>query len=67
LGDKMDMYLATDAHPRSVAHIDASAGVRIGDVLPMYFDMSRVHFFEPGEVGPRLAKNGSISRYGAPC
>jgi multiple sugar transport system ATP-binding protein len=57
LGDKMDVYLATDHHPRIVAHLDAYSGVRAGQRLTMYFDLSRVHFFELGENGKRLAEN----------
>jgi multiple sugar transport system ATP-binding protein len=66
LGDKMAVYLATDKHPRSVAHVDAFAGVKAGETLDMYFDMNRVHFFEPGEIGPKLARNRTLSPVGAP-
>ena len=66
LGDKMDVYLATDHHKRSVAHVDAFAGVKAGETMNMYFDMGRVHFFEPGEIGPKLAHNGSLSPVGMP-
>ena len=66
LGDKMDVFLATDRHPKTVAHVDAFAGVRAGDTLEMFFDMSRVHFFEPGEIGPRLAQNRTLAATGAP-
>jgi multiple sugar transport system ATP-binding protein len=57
LGDKMDVYLATDKHPHSVAHVDAFLGVKAGETLPMYIDLDRVHFFEPGELGKKIAKN----------
>jgi multiple sugar transport system ATP-binding protein len=66
LGDKMDVYLATDTHPKAVAHVDAFAGVRAGDTLQLFFDMNRVHFFEPGEVGPKLAHNATLSPTGMP-
>ena len=66
LGDKMDVYVKTDKHPKAVAHVDAFAGVQVGDTLNMFFDMSRVHFFEPGEIGPKLAQNKSIAATGAP-
>ena len=55
LGDKMDVTLATDAHPRVVAHLDAFSGVQAGQPLRMFFDLSRVHFFEPGDEGKRIA------------
>jgi multiple sugar transport system ATP-binding protein len=66
LGDKMDVYVATDEHPKAVAHVDAFAGVKVGDTLEMFFDMGRVHFFEPGEIGPKLAHNESLSPVGMP-
>jgi multiple sugar transport system ATP-binding protein len=66
LGDKMDVYLATDKHPKTVAHVDSFAGVKAGDTLNMFFDMNRVHFFEQGEIGPKLAHNQSLSPTGAP-
>jgi len=55
LGHKMDVYLSTERHPRVVAQIDSNAELRRGESLAMYFDMSRVHFFEPGENGRKLA------------
>ncbi|MFO7178129.1 MAG: sn-glycerol-3-phosphate ABC transporter ATP-binding protein UgpC [Pseudomonadota bacterium] len=57
LGDKMDVYLSTDRHPHVVAHMDAFAGIKAGQPLEMYFDLSRVHFFEPGENGKRIGSN----------
>jgi multiple sugar transport system ATP-binding protein len=57
LGHKMDVYLATERHPRSVAQIDAYASVRVGESMPVFFDMSRVHFFEAGENGQKLIRN----------
>ena len=66
LGDKMDVYLATDQHPKTVAHVDAFAGIGAGETLEMFFDMGRVHFFDTGEIGSKLAKNASLSPVGAP-
>ena len=60
LGHKMDVYLSTAHHPRAVAQIDSYADVRRGQHLPVFFDMSRVHFFEPGENGQKLVRNASI-------
>jgi len=60
LGHKMDVYLATDRHPRAVAQIDSSAELQRGESLPIFFDLSRVHFFEPGENGVKLVHNTSI-------
>ncbi|HKO48213.1 MAG TPA: sn-glycerol-3-phosphate ABC transporter ATP-binding protein UgpC [Polyangiaceae bacterium] len=60
LGHKMDVYLSTARHPRAVAQIDSYAEVQRGETLPVFFDMSRVHFFEPGENGAKLVHNTSI-------
>ena len=60
LGHKMDVYLSTSSHPRSVAQIDASAGVHPGENMVVFFDMARVHFFEAGENGKKLVRNASI-------
>ena len=60
LGHKMDVYLSTQTHPRSVAQIDSSATLRPGEHLPIYVDMSRVHFFESGETGRTLVRNASV-------
>jgi len=57
LGDKMDVYLGTPRHPRSIAHVDARGGILVGETLPIFIDTSRVHFFAPGEPGARIAKN----------
>ncbi|MEP7049214.1 MAG: sn-glycerol-3-phosphate ABC transporter ATP-binding protein UgpC [Pseudomonadota bacterium] len=59
LGHKMDVYLSTARHPKAVAQIDSDAGVRVGDVLPVFFDMARVHFFEAGDNGKKLIRNTS--------
>lgn len=64
LGDKMNVYVATDKHEKAVAHMDAFGGTRAGDVVDMHFDMGRVHFFETGEVGPKLAHNDTLSPTG---
>lgn len=61
-GDRMDVYLATARHPRSVAQLQAHLGMRPGDELPVYFDPARMHFFETGESGRRVAANPSDPR-----
>jgi multiple sugar transport system ATP-binding protein len=55
LGDKMDVVVATARHPHSVAHVDAHAGIRVGEILPVFIDIDRAHFFAPGAVGERIA------------
>jgi multiple sugar transport system ATP-binding protein len=64
LGDKMDVHLATKQRTKAIAHVDAFAGIKPGDALDLYFDMNRVHFFAPGEIGPKLAHNRSLSPMG---
>jgi multiple sugar transport system ATP-binding protein len=60
LGHKMDVYLQTNTHARSVAQIDSYSGVRAGESMPVFFDMQRVHFFEAGEHGKKLVRNTSL-------
>ena len=60
LGHKMDVYLSTSATPKAVAQIDSSAGVHAGENMQIFFDMARVHFFEPGENGQKLVRNSAI-------
>lgn len=59
LGDKMDVYLATERHDHLVAHLDASLPTQAGERLDVYVDPAKVHFFEPGETGRRLAQNAT--------
>jgi multiple sugar transport system ATP-binding protein len=54
LGDKMDVTLATGRATRLVAHVDAVAGVQPNQTRPVYLDLSRAHFFEPGAPGPSV-------------
>ena len=55
LGDKMDVYISTTSHSHVIAHIDAHRGLVPGDTRPMHFDLNRMHFFELGELGAKLA------------
>ena len=66
LGDKMDVYLASESHPHIVAHVDAFGGINSGELAEMFVDMERVHFFEPGEVGKRIATNKTRGIDGLP-
>jgi multiple sugar transport system ATP-binding protein len=54
LGSKMDVHLTTAKQEKAIAQLDASAGMKAGETLDICFDMNRVHFFEPGEIGPKL-------------
>ena len=55
LGDRMNLYLATERHPHLVALVDAIGGVSAGQRIPMAVDPKRVHFFATGEAGERIA------------
>jgi multiple sugar transport system ATP-binding protein len=55
LGDKMDVYLSTPSHGRIVAHIDAHRGLLPNETRPMHIDLDRLHFFETGTEGLKLA------------
>ncbi len=54
LGEKMDVYLATDKHPHVVARVDARRDVEPGQELKIFVDMKKVHCFEPTEDGANL-------------
>ena len=51
LGATMDVYLSTAQHPRVLAHVESFAGLAVGDAVPIAVDMTRAHFFEPGDNG----------------
>jgi hypothetical protein len=53
----MDVYFASEHHPQSVAQMPAHTGLRPGQPVTLFFDLQRVHFFEPGELGKSIAKN----------
>ncbi len=55
LGDKMDVYISTAHHTHIIAHIDAHRGIVPNETRPMHFDLNRMHFFELGELGAKLA------------
>jgi multiple sugar transport system ATP-binding protein len=55
LGDKMDVYLATEKHPQVVARIDAHRDLSARQQIPVHFDRDRLHFFEVGDPGSTIA------------
>jgi multiple sugar transport system ATP-binding protein len=57
LGDRMDVYLATERHPRAVAQMPAHTGRSHGEMLRVFFDPARLHFFGADDEGLRIAKN----------
>ncbi len=54
LGEKMDVYLATENHPHIVARVDARRDVEAGQEQTLYVDMKKVHCFAPEEDGENL-------------
>lgn len=62
LGDKMDLYLATDSHPHIVARIDAHHDVVPSAEQMFYLDLARIHFFETGAMGANLTVNCDAGR-----
>jgi len=55
LGEKMDLYAATDRHPHLVARVTARRDVAAEQTVQLNLDMNKVHVFEPGEAGANLA------------
>lgn len=54
LGEKMDLYTSTENHPHIVARVDADPAVKAEQPVNMHLDLSKVHIFEPGEMGKNL-------------
>jgi multiple sugar transport system ATP-binding protein len=65
LGGRMDVHVATPAHPRAVTQMLAHGGLRPGDELRIFFDPERMHFFEPDAVGKSIATNPRALGYTA--
>ena len=55
LGNDMDVYMSTAYHPHVVGRVPARQGLEIGKRTSVVVDMSRAHFFEPGETGVNLS------------
>ncbi len=54
LGDRMEVHLETSNGVRFVVNTDPHSKFKIGDTLRMYFDITKVHLFEPGNTGRNL-------------
>lgn len=61
LGDRMDVYGQTRRHGHFVCRVDADAPIRENQLAEMQVDMTRVHFFEPGEEGVNVALPGGAA------
>ena len=55
LGNSMDVYVNTPLHDHVVGRVEAHAGLQVGSQVRMYVDLSKIHFFEPGETGMNLS------------
>jgi multiple sugar transport system ATP-binding protein len=55
LGSQMDVYLSTALHGSVVARVPARQGLEPGQRAAVAVDLSRAHFFEPGEAGSNLS------------
>jgi ABC-type sugar transport system ATPase subunit len=54
LGAQMDVYLSTARHGHVVAHTESAASPVVDETIPVAIDMSRAHFFEPGDAGTAI-------------
>jgi multiple sugar transport system ATP-binding protein len=59
LGKEMDVYLKTPLHDHVVARVEAKVPVEPGKPATAYVDLSKAHFFEPGETGVNLTRETS--------
>lgn len=55
LGDRKDVHMTTTMGTKLVGRVDLRAGVCEGQELDMLIDMTRVHLFEPGEMGRNIS------------
>jgi len=54
LGRSMDVYVSTSEKARFVARVRAIHDIKHGEQATIYINMSKVHIFEPGELGQTL-------------
>jgi multiple sugar transport system ATP-binding protein len=60
LGNTMHVHLATSRHSQIVADLSAFSDLSVGDSVVISLDPNRLHFFEKGETGKRLAHNSAF-------
>ena len=65
LGDKMDVHATVQDGTPLVARVDAHAGLEEGQQVQMHLDTTRVHVFEPGDMGANLCLGGVAARASA--
>ncbi len=54
LGEKMDIFAATEKHPHIVGRMDAVRGLEADTKIELHLDMTKLHVFEPGDQGKNL-------------
>jgi len=62
LGDRIDVTVALDGGEKAIVTVDPHMKVQTNDKATIYLDVTRVHVFEPGDMGRnvlQLAKEGS--------
>jgi ABC-type sugar transport system ATPase subunit len=57
LGNDMDIYMTTasELHDHVVGRVEAQPGLEMNSQIPLYADLRKVHFFEPGVTGMNLS------------
>jgi multiple sugar transport system ATP-binding protein len=55
LGDRLDVYLTTGANERLIANVEPHTRINIDEKITIYFDINKVHIFEPGDIGRNVA------------
>ena len=55
LGNDMDVYMETAFHGHVVGRVEARAGVEVSSQVPVYVDVRKTHYFEPGDTGRNLS------------
>jgi len=58
LGDRMDVYLASEEHTHVVARLEAHRGLEPDASVTVYLNTDRIHFFEPDEAGAAPHESG---------
>jgi multiple sugar transport system ATP-binding protein len=55
LGSNMDVYMCTALNDHVVGRLEANPAIKSGMEATVYVDLSKVHFFEPGDTGMNLS------------
>ena len=58
LGDRMDIYLATESHDHIVARVEAHRGFEPGGQATFHINPDRLHFFEPDQPDAAADQSG---------